>query len=56
MSMTKLETVTNPIVRAEHLSKLYGKLIAVNDVSFEIKEGEIFGFLGPNGGWKEHDD
>ncbi len=35
-----------------HLTKQFGKLIAVNDVSLEISSGEIFGFLGPNGAGK----
>lgn len=35
-----------------NLSKKYGSSVAVNDVSFAVKEGELFGFLGPNGAGK----
>ncbi len=34
------------------LSKSYGKFKAVDDISFNVKEGTIFGFLGPNGAGK----
>lgn len=39
-------------VSAEHLVRRFGQFTAVNDVSFQIKKGEIFGFLGPNGSGK----
>ncbi len=39
-------------ILAEHLSKSYGTLLAVDDVSFEVPKGSIVGFLGPNGAGK----
>src|SRR5271166_425985 len=39
-------------VSAEHLVRRFGHFTAVNDVSFQIQKGEIFGFLGPNGSGK----
>jgi ABC-2 type transport system ATP-binding protein len=41
-----------PAVRVEHLRKAYGRLVAVNDISFAMQRGEAFGFLGPNGAGK----
>jgi ABC-2 type transport system ATP-binding protein len=40
------------IIYLEHLTKTYGDILAVNDLSLEIYEGEIFGLLGPNGAGK----
>jgi len=39
-------------VTVQHLVKKYGRLVAVNDVSLSIHEGEIFGIIGPNGAGK----
>jgi ABC-2 type transport system ATP-binding protein len=39
-------------IQVESLTKRYGDLIAVDDVSFSIHEGEVFGILGPNGAGK----
>ncbi len=43
---------TNSIVQVEGLCKTYGTTIAVDDVSFHVREGEIFGMVGPNGAGK----
>ena len=40
------------VVRAEHLTKKFGTFTAVNDISFNVQKGEIFGLLGPNGAGK----
>ena len=39
-------------IEVEHLTKIYGDLRAVDDISFRVKKGEVFAFLGPNGAGK----
>jgi ABC-2 type transport system ATP-binding protein len=42
----------NNVIQVENLSKLFGDFAAVNNISFHVKPGEIFGFLGANGAGK----
>ena len=42
----------SPVIRVSGIRKTYGRLVAVDDVSLEVNEGEIFGLIGPNGAGK----
>ncbi len=41
-----------PVIRLANVTKRYGRNVAVDDLSLEVREGEVFGLLGPNGSGK----
>jgi len=43
---------SSPVISVAGLIKRYGEVVAVNDISFQVSNGELFGFLGPNGAGK----
>ena len=47
-----IQQQTEPVIEVEHLVKAFGDFRAVDDISFTVKKGEIFGFLGANGAGK----
>jgi ABC-2 type transport system ATP-binding protein len=42
----------HPMIELRRLFRFYGKTKAVNDVSFHVNAGQVFGFIGPNGAGK----
>jgi len=44
--------MTEPIITVQNFTKTYGDFVAVQDISFTVQRGEIFGLLGPNGAGK----
>ena len=42
------------VIQVKGLTKKFGDFTAVNDITFDVKKGEIFGFLGRKWGWKDN--
>src|ERR1700735_1548770 len=44
--------IPHPVIQVSGIRKTYGRTVAVDEVSFEVNDGEIFGLIGPNGAGK----
>ncbi len=42
------------LIKVENVTKKYGGYVAINNISFQVEDGEIVGFLGPNGARKNN--
>jgi ABC-2 type transport system ATP-binding protein len=47
-----ISMTNNAIIQVENLRKVYGSVVAIDDISFGVAQGEIFGMVGPNGAGK----
>ncbi len=52
MPRRQVRTMAKTVIRAEDLTKQFGDFLAVDHISFEVKEKEVVGYLGPNGSGK----
>jgi ABC-2 type transport system ATP-binding protein len=41
-----------PVIRVDRIRKTYGRVVALDGISFEVEQAEIFGLIGPNGAGK----
>ena len=52
ISLYRSQTMTEPVISVENLTRRFGDFVAVDHINFEVSAGEVVGYLGPNGSGK----
>src|SRR5262245_61895221 len=52
LSPSRSQIMNEPVIQVENLTRRFGEFLAVDHINFDVGEGEVVGYLGPNGSGK----